>query len=81
MRHQFNEHPIIFPPGMNESPSRWLVGLFEYEYCAECGGDVQHHTVCVVMGNYFARCDYPPTVETGWEQHPVIKAFRSEVTA
>ena len=32
--------------------------LFEFEYCAECGGDAEDHEVCLVpgIGNYFARC-------------------------
>jgi hypothetical protein len=55
---------------------QWLKEQFEYEYCSECGGDAQHHTVVSVLGNPFARCDYPPTIETDWEMHPVIIAFR-----
>src|SRR5690348_10994373 len=33
----------------------WLAHLFEDEYCAECGGDAQHHTVVPFLGNPFAR--------------------------
>lgn len=56
----------------------FLAELFEYEYCAECEGDAQHHTVCVTpIGNLFARCDYPMTAQTNWERHPVIAAYRA----
>ena len=32
--------------------------LFEFETCAECGGDAEDHEVCIVpgMGTFFARC-------------------------
>ena len=41
---------------MNERPDEWLERLFEYEYCAECGGDAGDHEVAMVLGNYFAWC-------------------------
>ena len=43
---------------MTETPAEWLEDLFEFEYCAECGGDAEDHEVCIVpgMGTYFARC-------------------------
>jgi hypothetical protein len=43
---------------MDETPEEWLARLFEFEFCAECGGDTQDHEVCIVpgIGNYFARC-------------------------
>ncbi len=43
---------------MDENPDEWLERLFEFEYCAECGGDAEDHEVCLVlgMGTYFARC-------------------------
>ncbi len=41
---------------MIEPPDEWLRRLFEYEYCPECGGDAEDHEVCLVLGNYFARC-------------------------
>ena len=43
---------------MDETPEEWLEQLFEFEYCAECGGDAADHEVCLVpgIGNYFARC-------------------------
>lgn len=59
----------------------FLADLFEFEYCPECGGDAQHHTICVTpIGNLFARCNHPPSAETNWEQHPVIAKFRKEAT-
>lgn len=59
-----------------QTPEQFLAETFEYEYCAECEGDAQHHTVSLVLGNYFAWCDYPMSAETGWERHPVIAAYR-----
>ena len=43
---------------MTETPEEWLEDLFEFEFCAECGGDAEDHEVCIVpgIGNYFARC-------------------------
>lgn len=35
---------------------KWLKELFEYEVCAECGGDEHDHNVITIMGNYFAVC-------------------------
>jgi hypothetical protein len=42
----------------SETPEEWLERLFEFEYCAECGGDAEDHEVCLVpgIGTYFARC-------------------------
>ena len=44
---------------MTETPEEWLEDLFEFEYCAECGGDAEDHEVCIVpgMGTYFAHCN------------------------
>ena len=53
----------------------WLAELFESEYCAECGGDAEHHTAVPFLGNWFARCDYPCDDETG-AVHPIITKFR-----
>jgi hypothetical protein len=49
---------------MKETPSEWLERLFEFEFCAECGGDADDHEVCLVpgIGNYFARCKCPEAV-------------------
>ncbi len=46
---------------MRETPEAWLEKLFEFEFCAECGGDAKDHEVCVVpgIGTYFARCMRP----------------------
>jgi hypothetical protein len=46
---------------MDETPEAWLEQLFEFEYCAECGGDACDHEVCLVpgIGTYFARCTRP----------------------
>src|SRR6476620_4490023 len=70
---------------MSETPEEWLERLFEFEYCAECGGDAVDHEVFLVpgIGTYFARCrrqhgvgdddaaaTRPDTAEVGREQHP-----------
>lgn len=34
----------------------WLREQFEYEYCAECGGDAPDHDAIAFLGNWFARC-------------------------
>ena len=55
---------------------RWLAVLFEYEYCAECGGDACHHTaVAGPFGLPFARCDYPPAEDDNATPHPVVAAY------
>lgn len=62
----------------------WLEELFDSEYCCECGGDENHHTAVPHMGNWFARCDYPPDCKEidGREPelheiyHPVIAKYR-----
>lgn len=59
-------------------PAEWLAHLFEDEYCAECSGDAEHHTAVPLLGNWFARCDYPPDAEGRMD--PVIKAFRERMT-
>jgi hypothetical protein len=52
---------------MREAPSEWLERLFEFEFCAECGGDADDHEVCLVpgIGNYFARCKHLEAVADG----------------
>jgi hypothetical protein len=52
---------------MNEPPHEWLRRLFEFEYCPECGGDAEDHEVCLVLGNYFARCKHDPFADTTGE--------------
>lgn len=37
-------------------PAEWLKEQFEYEYCAECGGDAEDHDAIPFLGNWFARC-------------------------
>ena len=58
-----------------ETKEEFLNKLFEWEYCAECGGDKQHHKAVGVLGNWFAVCLYPYDT-TKDEQHPVIQEFR-----
>lgn len=56
---------------------QWLRETFEFEYCAECHGDACHHTAVPVMGNWFARCDFPPAQDDAATPHPVIAAFHA----
>jgi hypothetical protein len=58
--------------------AQWLAELFECEYCAECGGDAQHHTAVPFLGNWFARCNFPADDYAG-TLHPTIATFRSGV--
>jgi len=53
-----DEHATAEAGAKDESPEDGLGRLFEFEYCAECGGDAADHEVCLVpgIGNYFARC-------------------------
>ena len=40
---------------------QFLEDLFEYEYCAECGGDTEVHAVMLaVLGLFHAHCLRPP---------------------
>ncbi len=57
-----------------ENGAHFLHELFEYEFCAECGGDAQHHTAVPFMGNWFARCDCP-CADDG-SLHPAIAQYR-----
>lgn len=63
---------------LNEDPAEWLERQFEFEYCAECRGDACHHTAFPFMGNWFARCDFPPAEDDAATPHPVIVAYREE---
>lgn len=56
------------------TPDGWLASLFESEYCAECGGDAQHHTAVPFMGNWHAFCDFPRSDDDA-SLHPTIKKF------
>jgi hypothetical protein len=47
-----------------QAGGEFLAGLFEFEYCAECGWDLDKHTaVGLYLGDYgtnwFALCDDP----------------------
>jgi hypothetical protein len=55
-------------------PEEWLKKQFEHEFCEECGGDEHHHTAVPLMGNWFARCDYP----ADGHQHIVVRTYRVE---
>lgn len=63
-----------------QTPEEFLEHLFEDEYCAECGGDAQHHLVLSDFpfpDTFFAKCKFEPDEKTG-TLHPVIAAFRKE---
>ena len=34
----------------------WARDLFEFEYCDACGGDIEDHDYCLLLGNWFAKC-------------------------
>lgn len=53
-----------------EDPQQWLGRLFEFEYCPECGGDAEDHEVCLVLGNYFARCKHSPFADVPDSDNP-----------
>jgi len=61
----------------DEKPEQWLADLFEFEFCLECGGDVEDHDVCLVpgIGNYFARCRRPDLTQGG-DGSPYIRDGR-----
>ena len=60
---------------MSETPEEWLERLFEFEFCAECGGDAEDHEVCIVpgIGTYFARCRRSDEAETDGDGTPTIR--------
>jgi len=41
--------------------SKWAKEQFEFEYCAECGGDGKDHTYALLLGHWFARCKAVPS--------------------
>lgn len=53
----------------------WATGLFEFEVCADCGGDVVDHEPWIVMGNWFAHCKNPVAFYAvpGDENHPATQ--------
>jgi len=59
---------------LNVPAQQWLDELFQDSYCDDCGGDAQHHTAIPLLGNWFARCDFPPN-EDG-VRHPMIQEYR-----
>jgi hypothetical protein len=61
---------------LNQEPAEWLKEQFEFEYCAECDGDAEHHTAIPFMGNWFARCNCPR--DDNGNLHPTIELFRAE---
>ena len=63
---------------LSTHPNEWLEQQFECEYCAECGGDAQHHTAVPFLGNWFARCDYPS--DDDGAMHDVIREFRGRMS-
>lgn len=45
----------------NQKLPAWLLELFEYEYCHECGGDAEDHIPCEgPFGMPFAMCKFSP---------------------
>ena len=60
-------------------PAEWLAETFEFEYCAECGGDACHHMAIPFLGNWFALCRYPPVAAgDDVQMHPVIQSYRGQ---
>lgn len=55
---------------------QFLRSLFEFEYCAECCGDVCDHIPCVgPFGDWFAMCKWTPIVDGfGFRRGKVIEA-------
>lgn len=73
-----------------QAPDEWLKELFEYEVCAECGWDADHHIVILSpVGNFFAMCLDPfpdsetdPDVKAELEQIGYkLKVYRPELSA
>lgn len=63
---------------INEPADEWLARQFEFEFCEECSGDACHHTAIPFLGNWFARCDFPP--EDDGTPHETIQQYRKEST-
>ena len=51
--------------GDGQTWDEWAAELFEWEFCNECGGDVEDHDPLVFMGNWFAKCKNGGTDEEG----------------
>jgi hypothetical protein len=43
---------------------QWLIDLFEFDYCCECGGDAEDHLPMQFLGHPFAMCKWTP-IEKG----------------
>ena len=59
------------------TPQEFVTSLFEYEYCSECGGDAEHHTVLEDFpfpGTFFAKCRHERDERSG-DLHPTIAEF------
>ena len=39
-----------------QTAEEWGKDQFEFEYCAECGGDWDDHDYILILGGWFARC-------------------------
>jgi len=72
-----NMDDVEFLDSLERTPKVFLDEYFQDSYCCECGGDSEHHTAVPLNGNWFARCDYPPTDNGDW--HPIINEFRLSV--
>jgi hypothetical protein len=49
-----NEDVLVDEEG--QTYEEWVEELFRYEYCDECGGDVEDHEPWFIMGHWFAHC-------------------------
>lgn len=49
-----------------QSAADWLEDMFEFELCAECGGDACDHEVDLdILGLFHATCLHPPLDDDG----------------
>lgn len=61
-------------------PFEWLKDQFEFEFCAECGGDEYDHFAIPFLGNWLARCiDGPAEDEAVMEARMKRSARRLHV--
>jgi len=58
---------------LNIPSQQWLEEQFEFEFCSECGGDVEHHDALPLLGNWFARCKFPR--DGDGKLHPVVQSI------
>lgn len=60
-------------PANTPSMPKWLVELFEFEYCGECGGDDVDHIPCDgPFGLPFAMCKFAPLDRNTIFRHGVV---------